>query len=126
MEGMDARLYPLVGPLVMEPDILKQNNNYPFKTSGDYVWYIAMEGKKVAGFMPVRKEGTGLYIDNYYVKGDCEETVRALLQSIVADAGTDGLLTALVHKRHVDTFLRNGFQVTRTLSLYDKMKYVRS
>ena len=39
LNGVDARLYPLVGPLVMNPAILRQNNNYPFKTlSLIHIW----------------------------------------------------------------------------------------
>ena len=31
--GTDERLYRAVAPLVMNPAVLRQNNNYPFKTS---------------------------------------------------------------------------------------------
>jgi len=31
--GTTERLYRLVAPLVMKPCILRENNNYPFKTS---------------------------------------------------------------------------------------------
>ena len=41
LNGVDARLYPLVGPLVMNPAILRQNNNYPFKTSNRYLWSVS-------------------------------------------------------------------------------------
>ena len=30
LQGTDKRLYELVAPLVMNPEILKQNYNYPF------------------------------------------------------------------------------------------------
>mgnify|MGYP007079103828 FL=1 len=41
LQGTDKLLYELVAPLVMNPAILRQNNNYPFKTSRSHVWYIA-------------------------------------------------------------------------------------
>ena len=38
LQGTDKLLYELVAPLVMNPAILRQNNNYPFKTSRSHVW----------------------------------------------------------------------------------------
>ena len=55
LNGVDARLYPLVGPLVMNPAILRQNNNYPFKTSNRYLWYIAISDGVIVGFIPLKK-----------------------------------------------------------------------
>ena len=39
-----------------ESAILRQNNNYPFKTSRSHVWYIAFHETAVVGFMPVKKD----------------------------------------------------------------------
>lgn len=47
LEGTDRKLYEWVAPLVMNPAILRQNNNYPFKTSHRHVWYLAVEGLHV-------------------------------------------------------------------------------
>ena len=33
LQGTDRQLYRLVGPLVMNPKVLKSNNNYPFKNT---------------------------------------------------------------------------------------------
>lgn len=42
LQGLDGRLFDLVAPLVMNPAVLRQNNNYPFKTrvtmSGTLPW----------------------------------------------------------------------------------------
>lgn len=124
MDGTDAGLYPLVGPLVMSPAVLRQNNNYPFKTSNRYRWYIAVSDGEVVGFIPLRKTGKGCHIDNYYIRGDRAETIDALLGRVVEDAGSGALLTALVHKRHVEAFQRSRFRTARQLSLYDKMEYI--
>ena len=43
LQGLDGRLFDLVAPLVMNPAVLRQNNNYPFKTTRNHVWYIAMD-----------------------------------------------------------------------------------
>ena len=36
LKGLDTDLYPLIGPLVMNPKVLKANNNYPFKTTANH------------------------------------------------------------------------------------------
>ena len=33
VQGTEKRLYQLIAPLVMNPDVLSANNNYPFKTT---------------------------------------------------------------------------------------------
>ena len=47
LQGLDGRLFDLVAPLVMNPAVLRQNNNYPFKTTRNHVWYIAMDEQRV-------------------------------------------------------------------------------
>ena len=47
LHGTSTRLYQLVAPLVMSPPVLRQNNNYPFKTSDHHVWFVALEEEKV-------------------------------------------------------------------------------
>ena len=36
LNGTDKQLYKLVAPLVMDPEVLKMNNNYPFKTTDKF------------------------------------------------------------------------------------------
>mgnify|MGYP006981724393 FL=1 len=119
LNGVDARLYPLVGPLVMNPAILRQNNNYPFKTSNRYLWYIAISDGVIVGFIPLKKNEKSYHIDNYYIQGDRTETIDALLHRVI-----DDLLTALVHKRHTEAFRQNHFRTDKQLTLYDKMEYI--
>ena len=43
LHGTDKKLYELVAPLVMSPEVLKQNYNYPFRTSEELLlWIINM------------------------------------------------------------------------------------
>ena len=35
VQGTEKRLYQLIAPLVMNPDVLSANNNYPFKTTNN-------------------------------------------------------------------------------------------
>ena len=41
--GSEERLCHLVAPLVTNPGVIRQNNNYPFKTSARYIWFVAIE-----------------------------------------------------------------------------------
>lgn len=123
LEGTDSKLYALVAPLAMNPAILRQNNNYPFKTSGRYAWYIATSDGRVAGFMPVKKNGTRLLIDNYYISGDDSALIDILLGAVTGDILPDSSLEALVHKRHADDFKRNGFLTSKEWTNYNKMQY---
>ena len=47
LKGKDKHLYGLVAPMVMDPEVIRANNNYPFKTGEEYVWFIAIEDKEV-------------------------------------------------------------------------------
>ena len=81
LKGKDKRLYRLLAPLVMDPDVIRANNNYPFKTGEDYVWYIAVDGKEV--------------INNYYIGAENterEEILSDLLPAIIKDFGPESWL----------------------------------
>lgn len=125
LEGLDTKLYDLLAPLVMNPAILRQNNNYPFKTTHRHVWYIAMSDETVVGFMPVKKTSEGNCIDNYYISGDDPSTIIQLLDYIVMDVDSRLILTALVHKRHVEVFKNHHFYTNKEWKNYDKMQYDR-
>lgn len=123
LNGTDGRLYSLVAPLVMNPAVLRQNNNYPFKTSHNYTWYIAVEDDVVVGFMPVKDAAGKLCIDNYYIRGDAGATIDRLLACVTGDADRGRTLIAVVHKRHVNDFVRSGFRTFLEWKNYDKMEY---
>ena len=109
LQGLDGRLFDLVAPLVMNPAVLRQNNNYPFKTTRNHVWYIAMDEQRVLGFMPVKMTLTNNCIDNYYISGDNSSVIEVLLDRIIHDFSSDGSLVAVVHERHVEDFFNEEF-----------------
>lgn len=118
--GLDAKLYPLIGPLVMNPKILKANNNYPFKTTEHYQWYIAVnDHKEVMGFLPVEKKSTGFIINNYYIHGDDEEVLTLLFNAVKAEED----ITAIVLLRHLELFTKLGFKEEHQWTKYIKMQY---
>jgi len=123
LNGTEKRLYELVAPLVMNPAIIRQNNGYPFKTSKDFIWYIASDNGVIEGFMPLKKTQGGMLIDNYYIRGDNEQTIHCLLEKITDEVGKDSGLKATVFKRHVDIFREHGFRSSIEWKKYDKMTY---
>lgn len=122
-EGTERRLYELVAPLVMNPAVLRQNNNYPFKTTFRHVWFLAVEEGEVVGFMPVKTGEGRPRIDNYYVRGGSDDTFDLLLERVTSDREFGGLLTAMVHRRHADAFRRHGFVTYDESKNYEKMDY---
>lgn len=145
LNGTDSKLYELVAPLVMNPAVLRQNNNYPFKTGFNYLWYVAVDREEgVVGFIPLKPVSKGYCIDNYYSKGEDAGILEMMIEAVTADfatgaagssaaggdqavaSGAEGFrssLMALVHKRHTELFGKAGFKVWQEMKRYDKMDY---
>ncbi len=123
LQGLDSHLFDLVAPLVMNPAVLRQNNNYPFKTTRNHVWYIAVDEERVLGFMPVKMTLTNNCIDNYYVSGDDSSVIEGLLDRIIHDFASDGSLVAVVQERHVEDFSSKSFIPYVEWKRYVKMRY---
>ena len=125
LSGIAPRLYELVAPLVMSCSVLRQNNNYPFKTSARYIWFVAIEDERVLGFIPVEMKDNCYVINNYYVSGDDPALLAALLGEAVCHFPGKCPLQSVTHTRHLSVFEENGFVVIRTWKLYVKMEYRR-
>lgn len=122
LPGTDRLLYELVAPLVMNPAVLKQNYNYPFRTSEDFVWFIALDDNAIAGFMPVEKKKGELVINNYYIKGNDEGVLKQLLQQVISQSGEEANLTAVVFIEHSPLFKEFGFTDEKIWTRYVKMR----
>ncbi len=123
LSGQDPKLYGLVGPLVMDPAVLKWNNNYPFKTSRDYTWHIAVRSNEVLGFIPVYMTGNKVTINNYYVRDDDPEIFDELLEDVTACYWRDKMIESVAQSDHVNYFRKNGFTVMFFWKKYVKMEY---
>ena len=109
LHGTEEELYRLVAPLVMDPVVLKQNYNFPFRTSVRFEWLVALgEEEEVLGFLPTECKRTERVINNYYVKGKEAEILSALL-TVAVKVFEDRVLAAVVFKEDVDTFRSLGF-----------------
>ncbi len=121
LKGTEERLYKTVAPLTMSPEVLRKNNNYPFKTTEDFVWFVAIHGQKVIGFIPVEKRTNYVLINNYYVPDKEEETLKMLLKAVLADF-LEREISAVVLSNDCELFSACGFVVEKKWKLYVKMK----
>ena len=122
LQGTDKRLYELVAPLVMNPEILKQNYNYPFRTSEDFVWFVAVDKKKVIGFIPVEEKKKECVINNYYIESNNEDTLKLLLEKVISETNTSKELTSVTFMEHSSLFKDLGFSEEKIWTRYVKMK----
>lgn len=121
LNGTDKQLYKLVAPLVMDPEVLKMNNNYPFKTSDKFVWFVAVSGKKVVGFIPVELRGSSAIINNYYIGKNQEEALSLLLADVIAAFAGEQTLVAIVQTEHQASFEKENFVIEKVWKRYIKM-----
>ena len=84
MAGTSPELYSCVAPLVMNPEIIKYNHNYPFKTGESFVWFVAFadDGNHVLGFFPVEIRKKSAIINNYYVEEDMIGCIMGVFEFI--------------------------------------------
>ena len=122
LQGTDKWLYELVAPLVMNPEILKQNYNYPFRTSEDFVWFVAVDKKKVIGFIPVEEKKKEYVINNYYIESNNEDTLKLLLEKVISETNTSKELTSVTFMEHSSLFKDLGFSEEKIWTRYVKMK----
>ena len=123
MAGTSPELYSCIAPLVMNPEIIKYNHNYPFKTSESFVWFVASSEEQVVGFFPVEVRKKSAVINNYYVSNNDEDVFLSLLETVINEfMGAEKVLEAVVQKPHESFFLAQGFEIERTWSLYLKIK----
>ena len=122
LQGTDKRLYELVAPLVMNPEILKQNYNYPFRTSEDFVWFVAVDKKKVIGFIPVEEKKKEYVINNYNIESNNEDTLKLLLEKVISETNTSKELTSVTFMEHSSLFKDLGFSEEKIWTRYVKMK----
>ena len=121
LQGTEKRLYQLVAPLVMNPEVLKQNYNYPFRTSESFVWFVAVDGKEVVGLIPLEYKKRDAVINNYYIRNNNAEVLKALLEKVIAKMDKDKYLSSVTFVEHQEIFKELGFSVEKEWKRYVKM-----
>lgn len=121
LNGTDPQLFQLVAPLVMNPKVLRQNLNYPFRTSESFQWFIATDHQEVVGFLPVEKRGQQAKINNYYIKENDAAILDSLLKQAVQAMSADYLLISITQAKDIDTFKANQFNIAHEWKKFVKM-----
>lgn len=109
----------------MNPEVLRFNNNYPFKTGEQYKWYIAVSQKEILGFIPVEYRKQEWIINNYYACPDKEnEILSTLVKAVIKEWEQESSisLSAVVQTRHLTIFTEEDFEITKNWKIYCKMK----
>ncbi len=119
--GTDKCLYQLVAPLVMNPEVLKQNYNFPFRTTDSFVWFIALENEEVLGFIPVENKRYNAVINNYYIKGKNVHVLELLLNEVIKAMGHIKELAAVSFLEDKEVFLGLGFKAEKQWTRYIRM-----
>ena len=132
LHGTDKKLYELVAPLVMSPEVLKQNYNYPFRTSEEdcYRRFIQMYSDVVMelgkSFFEERidamKERKGVKQDVELDANDLKELVKEFKQIYLEKQGEESSLTAVSFVEDRDVFSELGFLEDKVWTRYVKMK----
>jgi hypothetical protein len=121
--GTDPELYSTVASLVMDPAVLRQNDNYPFKTTPDYLWIIALDDNNACiGFLPMKQKGTTSEINNYYIRERDPEVMSILLSYAAQTAKKKGQKRLVVVTQKKDWALMEAllYEVEREF-----VKYIR-
>lgn len=123
LNGEDSQLYSLVAHLVMNKDVIASNNNYPFKTSPEYMWFVACDRGSTLGFVPVQIKNRKATINNYYVAQDDPAVFTGILHELVASLGKDHAIISVTQNKHVKIFRQCGFSTMFEWEKYVKMIY---
>lgn len=123
LNGDDDRLFQLVARLVMNKDVLATNNNYPFKTSAEYQWFVACDNNSVVAFLPVCVKNNKATINNYYVADDNSVLLTDLVNCAIENLAKTHTLISVAHVRHLDLFQTLGFSIMFQWAKYVKLIY---
>lgn len=102
--------------------MLKQNYNFPFRTSEEYEWFVALDDKHVVGFVPVEHKKHKCVINNYYIEGKNVDTLKLLLEKVLEKLSEESSLTAVSFVEDRDVFGELGFLEDKVWTRYVKME----
>lgn len=121
LSGTDKQLYQLVAPLVMDPKVLKQNYNFPFRTTESFTWFIALENEQVLGFIPVENKKNNAVINNYYIQNRDSTVLELLLNEIIENIGHSREVIAVAFLMDKELFQKWGFMEEKQWTRYARM-----
>ena len=93
-----------------------------FFSSTDFVWFVAVDKKKVIGFIPVEEKKKECIINNYYIEGNNESTLKLLLEKVISETTASKELISVTFMEHCSLFKELGFSEEKVWTRYVKMK----
>ncbi|MDR2130541.1 MAG: hypothetical protein LBP56_05160 [Odoribacteraceae bacterium] len=122
LQGTEKRLYDLVAPLVMNPKVLRQNENVAFKTTEKHVWIVALDKNECVGFLPVQQKKLFGEVNNYYIRGREKAIFSRLLEQAerqVKEAGYDSIVV-IAQKADYEVMTNSKYNVERAFVKYTR------
>ena len=118
--GTDHRLYELIAPFVMNPEVIRLNGGYPFKNTEDHLWYISIKGKNmVTGFISI--VNNRLFNDFTWQDKD---VLKQLLERVFNDIEKGTLITFVADNSDMGLLEEMGFSMEKEGTKYFKMAKV--
>ncbi len=115
--GTDGRLYELIAPFVMNPEVIRLNGGYPFKNTEDHLWYISVKGKNmVTGFISIVNDR----LCNDFTWQD-KDLLKALIERAFMDVEKGTLVTFVADNSDRPLLEEMGFSVEKEWTKYFKM-----
>jgi hypothetical protein len=122
LQGTEESLYGLIAPLVMNPNVLRQNDNVAFKTTEKHVWIVAMVKQKCVGFLPIQRKKQFGEINNYYIRGRNREIFSRLLTRAERQVEEDGYssITIITQKMDYEIIRKLNYQAEKVFINYTR------
>ena len=115
--GTDNRLYELIAPFVMNPEVIRLNGGYPFKNTEDHLWYISVKGKNmVTGFISIVND----HLCNDFTWQD-KDLLRILIERALMDVEKGTPVTFVADNSDRSLLEEMGFSVDKEWTKYFKM-----
>lgn len=115
--GTDGRLYELIAPFVMNPEVIRLNGGYPFKNTEDHLWYISVRGKNmVTGFISLVNDR----LCNDFTWQD-KDLLRILIERALMDVEKGTPVTFVADNSDRPLLEEMGFSVEKEWTKYFKM-----
>ena len=80
-----------------------------------------VDGKEVVGFIPLEYKKREAVINNYYIRNNNAEVLKALLEKVIAKMDKDKYLSSVTFVEHQEIFKELGFSVEKEWKRYVKM-----
>lgn len=118
--GTDSRLYELIAPFVMNPEVLRLNGGYPFKNTEDHLWYVSIKGKNmVTGFISVING----HLCNDFTWQD-PDVLKQLIERALEDIEKGTPITFIADNSDLSLLQEMGFFIQKEGSRFFKMAKV--